>query len=126
MRFHVLGICHTVSSKEYLSCAFTQKVVKFCEMMQPRTQEERDLKAKMSPEELVRHPTIHHIIHYGHDRSNVEADELVPVMNDDILIKTYGEYNWKKEFFKHGAGDLCHTSFTANSIAEIQKRRLSG
>ena len=33
MKLHALGIPHTVTSKEYLSCAFTQKVLKFCDMM---------------------------------------------------------------------------------------------
>jgi glycosyltransferase involved in cell wall biosynthesis len=126
MRFHVLGICHTVTSKEYLSCAFTQKVVKFCEMMMPSTPETIELKSKMTQEELVRHKTIHQVIHYGHERSQVTCDEHVTVMTDDILIKTYGDYNWRKEFFKHAAGDLCHTSFTANTIAELNKRRMSG
>lgn len=126
MRFHVLGICHTVTSKEYLSCAFTQKVVKFCEMMMPSTPEAIEMKSKMTPEELVRHKTIHQLIHYGHERSQVVCDEHVTVMTDDILIKTYGDYNWRKEFFKHAAGDLTHTTFTANTIAELNKRRMSG
>ncbi len=126
MRFHVLGICHTVTSKDYLSCAFTQKVVKFCEMMMPSTPEDIEQKSKMTPEELVRHKTIHQLIHYGHERSDVICDEHVSVMTDDILIQTYGEYNWKKEFFKHGAGDLTHTTFVANTISELNKRKMSG
>ena len=62
MRFHVLGICHTVSSKEYLSCAFTQKVVKFCSMMMKSTHAQRRKKKNMTMEELVRHKEIHYVI----------------------------------------------------------------
>jgi len=125
MRFHVLGICHTVSSKEYLSCAFTQKVVKFCSMMIGNALE-REKKKLMSKEELVKHKTIHYIIHYGHERSDVDADEHVTVMTDEILIKTYGNYDWKKDFFKHQVNDFAHNSFTYSTLAELYKRRMPG
>jgi glycosyltransferase involved in cell wall biosynthesis len=122
MRFHVLAICHTRSSKEQLACAFTQKVVKFCDMMFTRDPVDIDQKKTMTPDELVRHRQIHYLIHYGHERSEVACDEHVTVMTDDILIQTYGEYNWRKQFFKHCANDLCHTTFTANTIREMAKR----
>lgn len=126
MRFHVLGVCHTVSSKEYVACAFTQKVVKFCEMMMKYTPEEEKAKAKLSVDEIIKHKTLHHVIHYGHERSKVIVDEHVTVMTDDVLIKTYGEYNWKKEFFKHQAYDLTHNTFTINAIREVAKRKRAG
>lgn len=126
MRFHVLGICHTVSSKEYLSCAFTQKVVKFCSMMMRLNPIEREQKKNMSTEELIMHKTIHYVIHYGHERSDVECDEQVNVMNDEILKKAYGDYDWKKEFFKCEPHDLAHDTFTSNTVVEVDKRKMPG
>jgi glycosyltransferase involved in cell wall biosynthesis len=126
MRFHVLGICHTVTSKEYLSCAFTQKVVKFCEMMTPQTAALKEEKNGLSTNDLIRHKTLHHIIHYGHEDSEVVCDEHVTVMTNEVLKKTYGDYDWKKEFFKHSSNDLTHSTFTINSIFEINKRKQRG
>ncbi len=33
MTFHVIALPHTQTTKEYLECAYTQKVIKFCQMM---------------------------------------------------------------------------------------------
>lgn len=39
MRFHVIGMAHTQATKEYSSCAYTQKVRNFCKMMHERGHE---------------------------------------------------------------------------------------
>lgn len=126
MRFHVLGICHTISNKEYLSCAFTQKVVKFCEMMTCLSETDVQLKKNMSDEEIIKHPTIHHLIHYGHNKSQTLADEQVDVMNDALLDKVYGKYDWKSEMFRFGYEDEIHLTFTANVKRELGKRVKNG
>lgn len=105
MRFHVLAVPHTVTIKAYSACAFTQKVLKFCTMMHARG---------------------HEIIHYGHERSEVDCTEHVSIMNDDILEKAYGVYDWRSNQFKHSCTDLAHTHFNLNASAEVSKRKKPG
>ncbi len=102
MRFHVLGLPHTVSSKEFNACAFTQKVVKFCEMMKARG---------------------HYIIHYGHEDSIVDCDEHVTVITNDVWEKVYGDYDWRKTNFKYDVTDEAYKTFTDNAIIEVGKRK---
>lgn len=33
MRFHVISLPHTQTTKEYINCAYTEKVRRFCIMM---------------------------------------------------------------------------------------------
>jgi hypothetical protein len=100
MKFHVIGLPHTVTSKEYSACAFTQKVFKFIAMMSARG---------------------HDIIHYGHEESKVNCKSVTVTTNKDLEI-AYGSYDWKKGFFKHQVDDHAHVTFCRNTVREIEKR----
>lgn len=102
MRFHILGLPHTVSSKEYVACAYTQKVVKFAKMMTDRG---------------------HEVIHYGHEDSDLQCTEHVTVMTNDIFNKVYGHHNWCEKFFTYDMNDECYQTFYKNAIKEIGKRK---
>jgi glycosyltransferase involved in cell wall biosynthesis len=105
MRFHCLGVPHTITSEAYVACAFTQKVRKFIKMMRKRG---------------------HHCIHYGHNRSETDANEHVSVTDDGVLEKAYGDYNWKKNFFKHSREDHAHKTFNQVAAEEVRVRKQPG
>ena len=103
---HALGVPHTVTNADYVACAFTQKVRKFCTMF------------KDDPS--------YRVIHYGHNRSETDAGEQVNITNDAVLAEAYGGYDWKKNQFKHDRNDHAHKVFNARAAEEILKRKQRG
>ena len=71
MRFHLLGFPHTSTSRLFCACAYTQKILKFVDMMAPRG---------------------HELIHYGLEGSTV-ACEHVEVMSLKDRERFFGPIN---------------------------------
>ena len=106
LRFHVLAVPHTISTPEYSSCAFTQKVVKLCKM----------LKAEG-----------HEVIHYGNVLSKVNCDENVVCTRGEDLKKSYPGHDWRKSGFPNFAKtDHCYKTFYERAIVEIGVRKQPG
>ena len=102
MRFHVLGVPHTVTNTDYVACAYTQKALKFGKMMTERG---------------------HEVIHYGHEDSNLVCSEHVTVIRNEDLKVAYGSYDWRNEFFRYDMGDYAYKTFYMNAIREVGKRK---
>jgi glycosyltransferase involved in cell wall biosynthesis len=66
------------------------------------------------------------VIHYGHPDSKTAAHEHVDVTSNEVLEKTYGNYDWRRNQFRHASDDYAHQTFNANAGAEILKRKKRG
>jgi glycosyltransferase involved in cell wall biosynthesis len=105
-RFHILGVPHTISIKEYSTCPFTQKIVKLCKMLKARG---------------------HTVIHYGHEDSRVDCDEHVTVTKRYDLSKSYGDHDWRKKGFpSYRLDDHVYKTFYRKTIAELETRKKPG
>lgn len=104
-RFHIMGLPHTVTHKDYVACAYTQKVLKFCKMMT----------------ELG-----HTVYHYGHEDSQVICTEHVTVTDHQVLTQAYGDHDWRRHTFLHNIQDHANRVRNQRAIPEIQKRAQPG
>jgi len=103
MRFHVVGLPHTVASKEFCPCAYTQKVLNFCKMM---------------------HSLGHTVYHYGGENSSVECTEHISIISAAQRKTWWGQNDWRKEQFAISwDSNLPYwKEANSNAVREITKR----
>lgn len=107
IRVHALALPHTITRKDFTICAFTQKVLSFCEMF---------------------HKLGIHVIHYGHQDSEVMCDEHVTVITRDLYNSCIDETILKTKGYEgmESKCDPLNAAFIVNCIQEIGKRKQPG
>lgn len=103
-RFHVVSLPHTQTTKEYLPCAYTQKVIKFCEMMKSLG---------------------HEVFLYASEDNDAPCDELITCISKAEQKTYFGHNDWKKEFFdiKWEQTEPYWQIMNARAVVEITKRK---
>ena len=104
-RIHSLGIPHTATSKDYLTCAFTQKVLKGNSMFSQNQNE---------------------VIHYGNEASDTDCTEHVTATTLDDLKEAYGDIDFSKHFYKFDRSDHAYKTFAKNTIPALNARLQEG
>lgn len=105
LRFHLLGLAHLPTRREFSPCAYTQKVIKLARMLKTLG---------------------HEVLFYGGEGSEVACDEFVPVLSAEARRACYGDYDWRREFFRHDGNDAAHRTFNRNAIHAIRARQQPG
>jgi len=104
-RFHLIGLPHSKTVKDWGPCAFTQLVYRFSKMLTDMG---------------------HEVYHYGTEGSNPSCTEQVDVLTEAVQKQAYGNWNPWKQLWIHNGKDLAYTTFRKNAIAEIQRRKEPG
>lgn len=102
LRFHLLGLAHLETHKRNSSCAYTQKIIKLAKMIKDYG---------------------HTIYFYGVEGSDVLCDTFIPVSTQEILKKTYGDYDRSTSFYQQDLNDHAHQYFNMNAIASILENK---
>ena len=98
MRFHVVALPHTQVTEEYAACAFTQKVLRFCQMMKTLG---------------------HEVFLYAGEQSDHPVDELITCISEDQRASMVSEGHYTSiEWGRH----IYWSKFNETAIAEMGKR----
>jgi glycosyltransferase involved in cell wall biosynthesis len=104
MRFHVISLPHTQTTKHYSPCAYTQKVRKFADMMTSLG---------------------HEVILYASEDNEAQCAELVTIVTKADQKEWFGDYDFRKQFFNitFEMNDIHWVTSNARAIEEIRKRQ---
>ena len=100
---HVVSLPHTQTTSEYVACAYTQKVVKFCTMMKSLG---------------------YRVILYAGTENEADCDEFVTIVSDDQKRLWFGDYDFHRFFFNitWDRNDDHWRQSNAKAAYEIRKR----
>lgn len=101
MRFHIPAIPHTVTNKQYVSCAYTQKVLKLSSML-------TDLG--------------YDVFHYGCEGSDVHCTENINVVTNEYRESFYPDNDDMSKQYTYNTDDEYHKTFHNKCVEEITKR----
>ncbi|MEA4896471.1 MAG: glycosyltransferase [Oscillospiraceae bacterium] len=102
LRFHLLGLAHLETHRRNSSCAYTQKIIKLADMLKKNG---------------------HTVYFYGVEGSELNCDRFIPVLTQDALRKTYGDYDRTTSFFKMNPNDIAHQLFNNSAISAILENK---
>lgn len=106
MRIHIPALPHTQTNKEYVFCAYTAKIQKFCTMMTAEG---------------------HEIILYGGEHNEAKVTENVVVCTDEFQERHFSDYNWDTDVFDgFQVGAPWWTEMNSNVISAIRDRQQPG
>lgn len=104
MRFHILGLSHTKTTREYSCCAFTQKVRLLCKMLTEAG---------------------HTVFHYGTQGSAPICTEHIDVVSEATWEEVHGDRDWKRHGFNVAIDTAAQHEFdrcASEAIAKIAER----
>lgn len=101
-RFHLLGLAHSKTTKDWVLCPMTQLTYKMAQMLTDMG---------------------HEVYHYGTEGSNPPCTEQVDVLTEKVQKQAYGDWDPKKQLWIQNGGDLAYTTFRKNAIDEILLRK---
>lgn len=106
MRIHIPALPHTDTTEEFVWCAYTAKIKKFCTMMTDEG---------------------HEVILYGSTNNTAKVSEHVEVVTPHQQQLWFGHYNWDKDVFNGFQPDAeWWQIMNAAVIDEIKKRAQPG
>lgn len=106
MRFHVANLPHTQTTKEFCWCAYTAKVLKFCNMMTSLG---------------------HEVFLYGGTQNEARVTEFISVVSEEDHKKWFGHYDWNTMVFDEWDRNApCWKTMNSRAAKEIKARKKPG